>query len=84
MSDRNTYKYRLKDGNRIVYIGITNDLDRREREHRNEGMTFTKMEKVGNITTEKAASAWEEEAIRRYKQQHRDDRPKYNNNDSGK
>lgn len=29
MSSRNTYKYELRDGNRVVYVGITNDLDRR-------------------------------------------------------
>lgn len=84
MATRDTYKYRLKDGNRIVYIGTTNDLERREREHRTEGMDFTKIEKVGNITTGDAAGAWEAEAIKRYKQQHGNERPKYNKNDSGK
>ena len=31
---RKTYKYHFKIGNRIVYTGITNDLDRREQEHK--------------------------------------------------
>ena len=35
MADRDTYKYILKDGNEIVDYGITNDLERREQEHRN-------------------------------------------------
>ena len=43
MSKRDTFKYRVKDGNEIVYYGITNDLERREQEHRNEGMNFTSM-----------------------------------------
>ena len=30
---RDTYKYHLKRGNRILKSGITNDLDRREGEH---------------------------------------------------
>ena len=60
MSNRNTYKYRLKDGNEIVYYGITNDLERREQEHRSEGMNFTSMEKIGNVTTRDAAGSWEE------------------------
>ena len=47
MSKRDTFKYRVKDGNEIVYYGITNDLERREQEHRNEGMNFTSMEKIG-------------------------------------
>jgi len=84
MATRDTYKYRIKDGNRIVYYGTTNDLERREREHRSEGMDFTKMEKIGNITTSAAAGAWEEGEIKRYKQQHGGDRPKYNQNDTGK
>lgn len=84
MSNRDTYKYRIKDGNRIVYYGTTNDLDRREQEHRNDGMSFTSMEKVGRITTNAAAGAWEEEEIKRYKLQHGGKRPKYNLNDSGK
>lgn len=31
---RNTYKYHFKIRNRIVHTGITNDLDRREQEHK--------------------------------------------------
>ena len=84
MPSRKTYKYRIKDGNRIVYYGTTHDLERREREHRNDGMDFTKMEKVGQITTNAAAGAWEEENIKRYMQQHGGKRPKYNLNDTGK
>ena len=35
---RDTYKYHLKRGNQIIRSGITNDLDRREKEHqRNYG-----------------------------------------------
>ena len=35
-TDRDTYKYHFKVGNRIVHTGITNDIDRREGEHKNE------------------------------------------------
>lgn len=59
MADRDTYKYILKDGNEIVDYGITNDLERREQEHRSEGLKFTKMEKVGIATTREAAGAWQ-------------------------
>lgn len=57
MAERDTYKYELRNGNRVVYVGITNDLDRREAEHRNEGMQFTSINKVGNITTRDAAGS---------------------------
>lgn len=84
MAERDTYKYELRNGNRVVYVGITNDLDRREAEHRNEGMQFTSINKVGNITTHDAAEAWEADRIATYKENHHGDRPLYNQNDSGK
>jgi len=34
---RDTYKYYFKVGNVIVHGGITNDLTRRETEHKNSG-----------------------------------------------
>ena len=84
MAERDTYKYELRNGNRVVYVGFTNDLDRREAEHRNEGMQFTSINKVGNITTRDAAEAWEADRIATYKENHHGDRPLYNQNDSGK
>lgn len=42
--DRDTKKYELFDGNRLVYVGISNDIDRRANEHRAEGMRFTRVE----------------------------------------
>ena len=55
---KDTYKYYFKVGKRIVYGGITNDLERREQEHRQKwpkGHIF----KVGRRTTEEAARKWE-------------------------
>lgn len=84
MADRDTYKYELRNGRKVVYVGITNDLERRENEHRNEGMKFTSMTKVGNKTTRDAAEAWEQDRIATYKENHCGERPQYNQNDSGK
>ena len=61
MANRDTFKYELRRGNRVVYVGITNDLERREAEHRNEGMDFTSLTKVGNKTTRDAAGAGNKE-----------------------
>lgn len=33
-TDRTAYKYHFKIGNAIVHAGITNDIDRRELDHR--------------------------------------------------
>ena len=81
---RDTYKYELRDGNRVVYVGITNDLEGREAEHRTEGMDFTSIRKIGNVTTRDAAEQWEADRIATYKENHNGERPKYNANDSGK
>ncbi len=84
MAERNTYKYELCNGNRVVYVGITNDLLRREAEHHTEGMVFTRINKVGYATTRSAAEEWEANRIALYKENHHGNRPKYNQNDSGK
>ena len=38
---RDIYKYHLKKGNRILKSGITNDLERREREHQRKLLEMT-------------------------------------------
>jgi predicted GIY-YIG superfamily endonuclease len=57
---RDTYKYYFKIGNKIVYGGITNDLERREQEHQQKwpkGHIY----KVGRRTTDEAAREWEKD-----------------------
>lgn len=60
MKKRDIYKYHFKVGRRIVHSGITDDLERRDREHRQKwpkGHTV----QVGRRTTEEAARKWEKE-----------------------
>lgn len=40
---RDTYLYHLKQGRKIVGTGITNDPERRKREHRSAGKRFSHM-----------------------------------------
>ena len=54
---RDTYKYHFKVGNRIVYRGVTNDLERREAEHRQRWPTG-EIHKVGIRTTRSKALDW--------------------------
>ena len=84
MAKKDTYKYELHDGHRTVYVGTTNDPERREAEHRADGKEFTKMTIIGGPSTSEGAGKWEEERIDTYKRNHGGDRPKYNQNDSGK
>ncbi len=56
---RDTYKYHLKIGHRIKHRGITDDLERREREHRRKWPKGHIMQ-VGRRLTEEAAREWKE------------------------
>ncbi len=58
---RDTYKYHFKRGHKIVHTGITNDLDRRETEHKGEFGEDGHILKVGHATTRDAALGWERE-----------------------
>jgi len=57
---RKTYKYVYKIRNKIVHGGITNDLDRREQEHKQKWPTGHIVQ-VGRRTTEEAARKWEKD-----------------------
>lgn len=64
MTERDTYKYHLKRGNKIIQSGITNDLDRREREHQRDHGDGVHIKKVGNRTTRDGAKDWEKQQKR--------------------
>ncbi len=58
---RNIYKYHLKRGNKIIHTGITNDLERRESEHKQKYGDGVHICQVGRRTTKEAALEWESE-----------------------
>ena len=62
---RDTHKYHFKKGNKIVHTGITNDLDRREQEHKQNFGNSGHIKQVGNRTTRDAALKWESEQAKR-------------------
>ncbi len=60
VTNRDTYQYHFKMGNKIVHTGITNDIDRREGEHKREhGQRKGHIKQVGVRTTYDAALEWE-------------------------
>ena len=72
-TDRDTYKYHFKLGNKIVHTGITNDIDRRELEHqRRRGWGKGHITQVGLRTNNKAAREWESEQEKQGKPVQRD------------
>lgn len=56
---RDTYKYVLKRGRKRIRSGITNDLERREQEHRRDHGSDVRILQVGRRTTRDAARDWE-------------------------
>ena len=63
---------------KIVYIGITNDPERREAEHRAEGKVFRTFHVVPPRVTKAGAEMWEEERLASYRRNHKGKNPKYN------
>ncbi len=80
---RETFNYNLKVGNKVVYKGITKDLGKREREHKNDGKEFDKIEKVGRVKTESSASKTEADQLKTYRNNHGGENPKYNKTNNG-
>jgi predicted GIY-YIG superfamily endonuclease len=79
-AERDCRKYVLKKERKIVYAGITDDLKRREQEHRKSGKVFDNMEQIGRAVTEESAREWERQMLDRYRRNHGGKGPKYNTN----
>lgn len=75
---RDTWLYELKDGNEIVYYGISLDPDRRAIQHNNSGKKFTHINIKSVALTKKSAEERERKDIQRYQRQHGGRSPKYN------
>ena len=80
---RSTETYRLRDGNKTVYIGTSNDPERREEEHREEGKKFTKLEPTSRKMTEDGAKEKEADQLRTFRQGHKGKNPQYNKDSGG-
>jgi len=83
MVKRDTEKYELYKGRKLVYVGITNDSDRRINEH-SKDKDFDFMYKVGAKVTRANAEKWETERINTYKINHKGEIPPLNKTANGK
>lgn len=61
MAKRDWHTYEFKKGNKILHKGITQDLDRRESEHKANLDSGGHIMKVGHAKTEKGARQWEKD-----------------------
>ncbi len=75
---RTTQRYELRDNRKLVYVGITDDLDRRVEEHTAGGKRFTSVNLVGPKVTEESAKAWEQKRIDTYRENHGNRNPRHN------
>lgn len=79
---RDTVTYELKKGNEVVYVGTTNDPDRREQEHRDAGKKFGHMNVTSKKMTEDGAMKKEEDRLAIYRK-NQGKNPKYNKDSDG-
>lgn len=61
MAERDTNKYTVRRGRTKIKAGVTNDLERREAELKQELGDDIKVTKEGNKTTREGALRWERE-----------------------
>lgn len=74
---RDTYCYELKDKGKVVYRGITTDVERRVREHAREGKRFTTYCYDTVPLSRKSAHRAERDGVETYRRSH-ERRPRYN------
>jgi len=55
---RDTYKYQVKVGKKVIYRGITKDIDRRAAEHKAR-QPDSHIVQVGRRTTRDSAREWQ-------------------------
>ena len=77
------HTYALYQGREKVYIGVTDDLERRLEEHREERKRFTRAEKTSVLMREKTALEREAAQLESYRGSHRGKNPRYNKTDTG-
>jgi len=78
MKDRDTYRYVLRDGRKVVQYGISNGPEDRLQEHVGDGKRFTSMTVVGPAVTRDSALDWERHHIETYQRSHTGRMPRYN------
>lgn len=79
---RNVVNYNLKEGNKVVYKGVTKNLEKRAAEHEADGKKFTHIQKVGNVKTLEGAKREETRQLEVYRNNNGKN-PKYNKTNNG-
>ena len=83
MSNRDTVTYELKQGNTVVYVGTTNNPERRQQEHEKLGKNFSSINITSRKMTEEGAMKKEADRLDTYRKNHKGSNPKYNETTNG-
>jgi hypothetical protein len=78
VKNRDTHRYVLRDGRKVVQYGISNGPEERLQEHLGDGKRLTSMTVVGPAVTRDSALDWERDRIETYQLSHNGKRPRYN------
>ena len=79
---QDTVTYELKNGNKVVYVGTTNDPERRVQEHIGDGKKFSHMNVTSRRMTETGAMKKETQRLETYRK-NQGANPKYNKDSDG-
>lgn len=79
---QDTVTYELKEGNKVVYVGTTNDPVRREQEHKADGKKFGHMNVTSRRMSESGAMKKESDRLATYRK-NQGKNPKYNKDSDG-
>ena len=79
---RDTVTYELKEGNKVLYVGTTNDPERRLEEHIEQGKKFGHMKITSVKMTEDGAHKKESDRLAAYRS-NQGRNPRYNKDDDG-
>jgi predicted GIY-YIG superfamily endonuclease len=75
---KDTRVYALKNNGKTVYIGVTNNFDRRKNEHRSDGKKFDEIIPMTNPMSRESALKREAESIKNHQKAHKGKKPKHN------
>ncbi|EAY56070.1 MAG: hypothetical protein UBAL2_86920229 [Leptospirillum rubarum] len=78
MAYRDYSRYELWNGRKLVYVGISNDPERRINEHDGSEKRFTTMRVIGPKVSEETARDWEQERLESYRRNHNGRNLKHN------
>ena len=80
---RKTRTYALYDGREKVYIGESNNLERRAQDHKKDALEFTRIVTTSIAMTKPGAQSKEADQLEAFRRSHGGRNPRYNEDPEG-